>query len=218
MADAKTILAMDAACGPCSVALTQGEALLAYAREDRPTLQAARLVPLVEAAMREAGMGFDAVDAIAATVGPGSFTGIRIALAAARGFGFAAGKPVHGISTLACLAQDALAQKPEATAILALLPAGKGEAYAQLFGAGPLRATSDIMLCAPEMLMPHIPHGGIVTGAVSLLPPLPKTIHAIEALPDARAAASIAAGDLPELVLPPLPLYIRPPDAKLPAA
>lgn len=190
-----TILAIDAALGPCSVAVTRGREVLAFAREDRPQQQAKQLVLLIESTLREAGLAYAQLSLIVSTVGPGTFTGLRIGLAAARGIGFATGIPVQGAGTLACAALAAGGEDP----VLALLNAGKGEVYAQAFTLSPFAPLKEAALTLAE-------------AATAAHPGL----RVADALPDARHAAFLA-HTAPGLLLPPEPLYIRPPDAKLPA-
>lgn len=129
------ILALDAAAGPCSAAISKDGRLVASMREETPHTQAARLIPLVEDCLQQAKCSYADLDAIAVTVGPGSFTGIRIGLAAARGLALAARKPLRGVSTLALLAY----QTRQATVtdgidgIIAAMVAGKGQLFLQVF-------------------------------------------------------------------------------------
>ncbi len=91
------ILSLDSAGNACSACVWCDGRVLAEAREEMARGQDARLVPLTQNVMAKAGMTFDGLDRIAVTRGPGSFTGLRIGLAAARGFGLAANKPVVGV-------------------------------------------------------------------------------------------------------------------------
>jgi len=85
--------------------------------------------------MSEANVGFTTLDRIAVTVGPGSFTGLRVGVAAARGFALATGKPAVGVTTLAALAAPFLAAD-ESGALLAVINARHDRVYMQLFGPG----------------------------------------------------------------------------------
>lgn len=188
-----TLLAVDSACGPCSAALQAGGNILAYAREEQNSKQSSLLVPMVESVMKQAGLSYRDVDAIVSTVGPGSFTGLRIGLAAAIGIGFAAQRPVHGATTLATLAYAGRLAQEGADSVAAVLNAGKGEVYCQPFGTRPFAPLAAPLLCSPEAL--------------------PKDIALIREAPDARALALLAYHH-PTLLCAPEPLYIRPPDAK----
>lgn len=197
------ILALDAATGPCSVAVLKGALTLAHRREERPQKQAALLLPMTAEALAEAGATYADLARIVCTVGPGSFTGIRIALAAARGLGFAGGVPVSGISTLAVTAWRAHMENPAAEALFCLLMAGKGELYAQEFAAAPghFHARGDVTLLTPEAAQ---------TAAQGMTPcgpgagtPGPDALH-----------AALLAHHHPHFLTPPEPFYFRPPDAK----
>jgi tRNA threonylcarbamoyladenosine biosynthesis protein TsaB len=95
------ILALDAALGPCSAALVADGVVLAQHHSSDPRGASAALPGLVEAVLGQSGPGFDAV---AVTVGPGSFTGIRAALALAHGLAIGAGVPVFGVTSVAAMA------------------------------------------------------------------------------------------------------------------
>ena len=179
------------------------------------------LAPLVERVMAEVEGGFPSLDAIAATIGPGSFTGIRIGLALARAFGVALDKPVIGVSTLVAFAAPLLADARPGI-IVAAIDARHGAVYHQSFeangrplfaprvgapleviravGAGPARFAGD----ATEILAAEARRAGLAC----------KSYPA--AYPDIVAVARIALAADPA-ANPPRPLYIKPPDAK-PAA
>ena len=99
MKDGETILAFDSSGACCSAALWAGGRIAARRLEPMSRGQAERLMPMILAAMAEGGCGFADLTKIAVTVGPGSFTGIRVALAAARGLALAGGLPVMGVTT-----------------------------------------------------------------------------------------------------------------------
>ena len=94
------LLALDTATAACSVALWRDGAVLARRFEAMLRGQSEALMPMVGAVLAEAGCGFKDLDAIAVTVGPGAFTGLRIGLAAARGMALAAELPLIGVTTL----------------------------------------------------------------------------------------------------------------------
>src|SRR5487761_719063 len=95
------VLAIDAAGAACSAAVAAGERLLAAERVESAHGQAEQLMPLIDRTMRRAGLAVAALDLIAATVGPGSFTGLRAGLAAARGIALASGRPLFGVTGFA---------------------------------------------------------------------------------------------------------------------
>src|SRR5215207_11035135 len=102
----RTILALDTSLEDCAVAIAAG-GRVTLVRETIGRGHAERLFGMVEAALAEAGLRLADIDRFAVTVGPGSFTGIRVGVAAARGFALATGKPAVGISTLAAHAAAA---------------------------------------------------------------------------------------------------------------
>jgi len=100
------ILAFDTALGACSAAVWADGLVLARAFEPRSRGHAEALLPMIEAVLAEAGLRLDALDRLAVTVGPGSFAGTRVGLAAARGLALATGLPLVGVTTLEAVAFD----------------------------------------------------------------------------------------------------------------
>src|ERR1700749_3699744 len=100
------ILAIDTALDACAAGVLDTEAGRLIAQESQPMKRghAEALMPLIARVMREAAIAFAALDRIAVTTGPGSFTGLRVGLSAARGIALAAGKPVVGVTTLTAYA------------------------------------------------------------------------------------------------------------------
>src|SRR6266853_3397229 len=100
------VLAFDSSAAACSAAVRDGDGgLLAHRFESLARGHAERLMPMLRAVMAEAGLAFAALDLIAVTTGPGSFTGIRVGLAAARGLALASGLPILGVTAFEALAQ-----------------------------------------------------------------------------------------------------------------
>jgi tRNA threonylcarbamoyl adenosine modification protein YeaZ len=194
-----TILAMDCATGPCSVAVWNGDQITAYVENLKPVMQSVSLIPMIEDALLKAGITYKDIQLVAATVGPGSFTGIRVGLAAAQGIAYAAGIEARGFTTLDVLA---FAQKQPS---LAILNAGKGECYYQY--TTPMLGTLEQALSqAPSQ--PFIISGNVAVTAEGF-------IQSEIAFPRADILAKIAATNAPFHHL--KPFYIRPPDAKLPS-
>src|ERR1700679_1462243 len=106
------ILAIDTALDACAAGVldTNVGALIAQESQAMKRGHAEALMPLIGRVIREAGIGFAALDRIAVTTGPGSFTGLRVGLSAARGIGLAADKPVVGLSTLTAYAAPVVGQ------------------------------------------------------------------------------------------------------------
>jgi tRNA threonylcarbamoyladenosine biosynthesis protein TsaB len=98
-------------------------------------VHAERVMSLIDEALRTAETGLDAVDAIAVSTGPGSFTGLRIGVSVAKGLAYAAGKPLVGVPTLTAIAERAAREsgRPVPEIIIPLLDARRGEVYYQMF-------------------------------------------------------------------------------------
>ena len=100
------VIALDTTLARCSVALADEETILALKSEAMTRGHAEAIAPMVDEAMREAGAAFSELDRIVVTTGPGSFTGLRIGLAFARGLAVSLDKPCVGVSTLEALALE----------------------------------------------------------------------------------------------------------------
>jgi tRNA threonylcarbamoyladenosine biosynthesis protein TsaB len=201
------ILAIDCATGPTGVAVYQNGKVRAYLENPQPVMQSSMLLPMIEEVMAQSGLSYDDFSAIACTVGPGSFTGIRIGLGAARGIGFAAHIQVVGYTTLMLMAYAAQAEDPND--ILVMLNAGKGEVYYQAFGKG-LKALAEPGVATVQQAASEYPALRIISN-IAL-----EGIEAQIRFPRAEMLAPLALTH-PDLALPASPYYIRPPDAKLPA-
>src|ERR1700687_5333867 len=105
------VLAIDTALEACSAAVLDTERASLAARESRPMVRghAEALLPLIARVLERAGLDVAEIDRIAVTTGPGSFTGLRVGIAAARGIALATGQPAVGVSTLAAFAGPYLA-------------------------------------------------------------------------------------------------------------
>jgi tRNA threonylcarbamoyladenosine biosynthesis protein TsaB len=129
------ILAFDCATGHLSVAVSIDGRVAARHEEPAARGQGERLLPAIAATLAAAGLAFGALDRIAVTVGPGHFTGLRVGLAAARGFRVATGLPVIGVTTLEALAHGVAAAERVDRAVLAAVDSKRAEPYFQLFDA-----------------------------------------------------------------------------------
>ncbi len=224
------ILAFDTAMNACSVAITDGAVVLGHVHEKRRRGHAETLMPLIESLMREADIRYEMLDLIAVSIGPGTFTGLRIGLAAARGMALAARKPVVGITTLEALAAAVPCEIVGNQPVIVASDARRGELYLQVFErlATPalIFPKTDPMAIRPEEALPIIGSDPAVLlgSGVPLLAQLPEFhssqyhLPALDHDPDALHIARLAkARGLPAPgTPPPAPLYLRAPDAKLP--
>jgi tRNA threonylcarbamoyladenosine biosynthesis protein TsaB len=241
------LLAIDSAGETCSAALWDQarpvpQQLLAFRMVEPARGQAERLIELVEAVLANAGLRYDALGALAVNHGPGSFTGLRSAVAAARGLALAANLGVIAVSSLEALAGglrpdfsvDLVAGEAPSGEVLAALDARRGEVYAQRFGPdlrplpgrlGEPRAMTPREAAAFAAVEPLAPSLRLVgSGARLIEAELPKDVAAVvEAVPvDARlvalcAARRLATGERPVSGFAVRPLYLRAPDARTPA-
>jgi tRNA threonylcarbamoyladenosine biosynthesis protein TsaB len=127
------ILALDTATSACTVAVCDDERVLAEATLQVPRAHSTRLMPLIAQAVSDSGLNKADLDAIAVGVGPGSFTGLRIGLATAKGLGFALGKPCVGVPTLKAMAYGTGAQ---IGLVVPVLDAKRGEVFAAAYAVG----------------------------------------------------------------------------------
>jgi tRNA threonylcarbamoyladenosine biosynthesis protein TsaB len=222
------ILALDTATLQATVALVDDQGVRAEA-EREVTTHSEGLLALIDQTLRAGGCAVGEIDAVACGRGPGSFTGLRIGLATAKGLCLAAGKPLLCISSLLPLAEAARAAAGADVLVAALIDARRGELYCGLFKSGAL--VEPELLCRPEALAPRLSARAepvVLAGDGALLyrEPLlaalsqatlaPDGCHVIRARHLARAAAvRLAAGDVDDLAAA-VPLYIRPSDARLP--
>ncbi|KAA0682912.1 tRNA (adenosine(37)-N6)-threonylcarbamoyltransferase complex dimerization subunit type 1 TsaB [Roseomonas genomospecies 6] len=223
------VLGLDTATSGCSAALWDDGTVTVRRREPMARGQAEALVPLAQAALAEAGCAFGALDRVAVTVGPGAFTGLRIALAAARGFALAAGLPVVGVTSFDAILHGLPVAEREGRAVLVAVDSRRTEPFLQLFHPDLTPLGEPAMLepaAVPGWLDGLLPASG--DGAVPLLvagdgaTPL-RTL--LEDRPDTRFAAGpgtpdaavvAALGAAREAGLPAQPFYLRPPDVSLP--
>jgi len=226
--DSKTvpakILALEASANQLSVAVMIDGKTVAERQHSAPHGHAVGIVPLSIDAMQAAGLGFDAITHVAAGCGPGSFTGIRVTLAAAKGFCLAHQAVGIGLSGLQALAGAASHVEPAATTpCLAVADTRRGSLYAQLFDTmaqpmGPIFEASIAQI--PALIAPQIG-----TGAVRLLgvdgdliadalseAGLSCRQMALDEMPSARMIAELAVRQIASGNLPPLePLYLADP-------
>jgi tRNA threonylcarbamoyladenosine biosynthesis protein TsaB len=136
-----------------SVALLRGETLLAEETSDDERQPSERLLPAIDALLRGAGVPLEAVTGFAVSVGPGSFTGLRVGLATVKGLTFGSDRPVAAVGTLAALALPAQDGRHP---VAALLDARRGELYAAVFAADGSVLVPDSVL-TPAALAERLP-------------------------------------------------------------
>jgi tRNA threonylcarbamoyladenosine biosynthesis protein TsaB len=218
-----TLLGIDSSTSASSACVLRddGEAFEALPPGERlgeGPAHASELMPAVAGVMERAGVGWSDLTAIAVGVGPGTFTGLRIGIATARGLATAAGLPLRRVSSLAALAAGI-----EAAVRLPLIDARRGEVFAALFEGD--RELWTPFAAAPERLVERVREAGLsplAAGDGSLrfggmleeagIPVAPKdsAAHVVRALHVCRLGLG-ARDEPPEAVLPD---YLREPDAK----
>ncbi|NLL33983.1 MAG: tRNA (adenosine(37)-N6)-threonylcarbamoyltransferase complex dimerization subunit type 1 TsaB [Clostridiales bacterium] len=124
------ILAIETSAKAASVAITDGEKIESFAFQNRGLTHSRTLMPMVRDALRNADLEIGDVDVIAAASGPGSFTGLRIGVAAAKGIAWSAQKPGIGVSTLEAMAR-VVAHIPGI--VCCVMDARRGEYYNAIF-------------------------------------------------------------------------------------
>lgn len=222
------ILALDTSLGACSAAVlctAAGTRRLSVRHVEMPRGHAEALMPMVAKVLAEAGLAAPDLDLIAATVGPGSFTGVRIAIAAARGLALVTTAKMFGTDSLTVMAKVALMGGFEPHGPFAVaVDARRGMLYLGLYDEAGRRLDGPLLI-APDDAVTLVPKAlrlAVGSGAQSLAEAAAMQSRAIEpglaALqPDAAALAEIALASGLEsgLTSEPLrPLYLRPPDAK----
>jgi len=214
------VLAIDTALAACSVALLDTDhGIVASTSEPMIRGHAEALMPLLQQVMNQAATGFAAVDRVAVTTGPGSFTGLRVGIAAARGIGLAAGRPVVGLSTLSVFAAPAMAAD-RSHPVVAAIDARHGYVYLQVFAAGgrvvvaPRFASMGEAVQAAAAAPAHIVGSAAqaVAAGLSAADAKPVTVDA-RAAPDIAWVARMGAV-VPEGQAPPTPQYLRAADAQ----
>ncbi len=226
------ILGFDTAMGACSAAVWADGVIAAHSLRALERGHAEALVPMLEEVRAAAGSEYRDFDFFAVTVGPGTFTGIRVGLATARGLGLATGRPVIGVTTLEVLARAAMErQETGCETTLAVIDARRDEVYAQAFSRGGAPLWPPAILAVTEVagkLGPGAVYvvgtGAKAVGARLAAAGQPHTLvgDSICAHPDAAQVVALAAeraGSAPHgKWSAPSPLYLRAPDARLPGA
>jgi tRNA threonylcarbamoyladenosine biosynthesis protein TsaB len=217
------VLAIDTALDACAAAVldTSASRLIAQESQAMKRGHAEALMPLIARVMKASGVAFAALDRIAATTGPGSFTGLRVGLSAARGIALAASKPVVGVTTLTAYAAPIVSQNSEHPVISAI-DARHDHVYFQVVagdGSSLIKPKVAPIAEALEASRFGAPH--LVGNAAKILAdrwpaeaPAPFKVDP-QAAPDIAWVAWLGAAVNPETA-PARPYYLRAPDAKPP--
>jgi tRNA threonylcarbamoyladenosine biosynthesis protein TsaB len=215
------ILAIDTALDACAAGVLDTNANKLIARESLPMKRghAEALMPLIARVIEESGIAFASLDRIAVTTGPGSFTGLRVGLSAARGIGLAANKPVVGLTTLTAYAAPVVSESGEHPVISAI-DARHDQVYFQVVSSNgsslirPCLAPIEEALGASRFGAPHL-----VGNAARILADrwpadaLPPFKVDPQPAPDIAWVAWLGAAVNPNTA-PARPYYLRAPDAK----
>ncbi|XUY26841.1 tRNA (adenosine(37)-N6)-threonylcarbamoyltransferase complex dimerization subunit type 1 TsaB [Agrobacterium sp. rho-8.1] len=207
------ILSIDTSGVDCSASVydSAADAVLGEVTEQIGKGHAERLMGIIDGALNEASVTLDAMERIAVTIGPGSFTGIRVGVAAARGFALSLGIEAVGITTLETLAAHHLSQNPGLPVAVGL-DAKRNEAYLQTFTADGAPLSDAALLSLEDAKAALSGFAGTIIGSAHPLFAGGETGSG----PDRFAIATVArvAAKKPVGMPKPAPLYLRGPDAK----
>jgi tRNA threonylcarbamoyladenosine biosynthesis protein TsaB len=215
------ILAIDTAMDACAAALLDTEAgdLIARESEAMKRGHAEALMPLIGRVIAQSGVAFAGLDRIAVTTGPGSFTGLRVGLSAARGIALAASKPVVGVTTLTAYAAPIVSRNGEHP-VVAAIDARHDQVYLQVVsGDGDSLIRPQVVLIEEALTAWRFGAPHLVGNAAGILaerwPPhaMPPLSVDAQAAPDIAWVGWLGAAVSPETA-PPRPFYLRAPDAK----
>jgi tRNA threonylcarbamoyladenosine biosynthesis protein TsaB len=216
------ILALDASSQACSAAVVTDGQVVAHRLRQLERGQAEALIPLAAEALAEAGLACAGADVIACTVGPGSFTGLRIGLAAARGLVLATGKRFAGVTSFEALGRAVPPDERQGHAILAAVDAKRAELFVQFLD-DRLNPLGEPLAVLPAAIMAHLPPGPLLVvgdGAPRLQEVLKgqAQVRFAQIGPIDAQWVGLAVWDRLQAgleVLPPVPLYLRAPDVTL---
>lgn len=207
------VLGLDTCLAACSVALCEGDRVLAFQSQVMARGHQERLAPMAEMVIAESGLGVGAIERIGVTIGPGSFTGLRVGIAFAKGLAAALGVPLAGVGTLEALAAEA------SGLAFAAVDARRGQVYLQGFEDGRAIMAPDVLeLGTAAARLAELAAGRPVALVGSGAPLLADMAPGARVLTpegaDARRVAQLAGARAPG---PARPLYLRAPDARIPA-
>src|SRR5262245_2341910 len=214
------VLAIDTALGACAAAVLDSHAgaILASESESMTRGHAEALMPLIARVMDAGRCEFADLDRIAVTVGPGSFTGLRVGIAAARGIALAANKPVIGLSTLSALAAPHVAARSDQV-ILAAIDARNDQVYFQVFAPNGTTIVTPRLDRMRAAVIAVPPGPAVITGSGAALVAAHWPSRGVMPRVETVAAADIGwvarlGAAAQEEGAPPKPLYLRRPDAR----
>ncbi|SRR5579883_2049614 len=217
------VLGFDSAGSQCAVAVLDGERVASTRAEAMPHGQAERLMPLIAETLTTAAIAPAALDLIAVTTGPGSFTGIRIGLAAARGLALATGRPAAGVSVFDAYTAAVPAAAWQARTLIVAVESKREEFYLQAF------KTAGAALSAPTQIHPRDLDAWLPAGPLLLAGDAAARLqtqlagHDFVMAPGAEAVDPAWVARLGRAqvrgtgtVEPPRPFYLRAPDTTTP--
>lgn len=220
-----TVLALDTATAACSAAIWRDGVVLAGESAAMQRGHAEALMPMAARVAAAACLRMADVDVFAVTVGPGAFTGLRVGLAAARGLALAAGRPCIGVTTLEALAAAVPVEERRGRTVLAALDSKRDDLFVQAFDSAglPLTEAAVAPVDALDAVLPAGPvtiAGDAAEVAAEALVRAGRDVRLSTAPPhpDAAAVAELAASRAGAVAGPPQPVYLRPPEAKVPRA
>lgn len=225
----QTVLAIDSATSGCSACIWQDGNVLARESESMARGQAQELMVMVDRVLTTAGLEPYDLDAVAVTRGPGAFTGLRIGLAAAKGFALALGIPCIGVTTLEAIAMGVAEDErmgDEQRLVLACVESKREDIFVQIFSAD-LKPLSEPLACNEAGLKGLFAVGARVAlvgdaaeRALTMLQgaDIDALLSSAAALPDPAIVAALGSQRVGATQAMPEPLYIRPPDAVIPKA
>lgn len=213
------VLAIDTAANQCAACILDAAADRELSRvvREMATGHATAVSAVVDEALVEAGKTFRDIGSIAATVGPGSFTGVRIAVAAARGLALALGVPSVGVGVLEALAEPVRLGFP-GRAVMATLDARRGEVYAAAWNGDGTAILDPVAIAIADARALATAHDTVLIGSGAPLIAADGADHRVVA-EQATADIGVVArlGARADAAMPATPLYLRRPDAKVQA-
>jgi tRNA threonylcarbamoyladenosine biosynthesis protein TsaB len=219
-----SVLGIDTSAAACSAALWRDGTIAAREHVAMARGHAEALMPMIERVMQ--GTGYETLDAVAVTAGPGAFTGLRIGLAAARGLALAAGIPAIGVSAFAAIAAAVPDAALAGRALVTAIDTKRGDVYLQCFDAarrpldaGRVAGADEIAALVPQGPLFIAGDGAALVAAALAEDRCDVALAAERAAPDAAAVAALGAELLAAArragapLPPPEPLYLRAPEA-----